>query len=41
MKHFHLHIGALIINTGFDTYEPVTGEYRFGELDNVITLPLV
>lgn len=35
-----LHIGALIVNTGFDTYEPFAGEYRFDELDNVITLPL-
>jgi heterodisulfide reductase subunit A2 len=34
-----LHIGAFVINTGFDTYEPTKGEYGFGELDNVITLP--
>jgi heterodisulfide reductase subunit A2 len=34
-----LHIGAFVINTGFDNYEPIRGEYKFGELDNVITLP--
>lgn len=34
-----LHIGAFIINTGFDSYEPGKGEYSYGDLDNVITLP--
>lgn len=34
-----LHVGAFIINTGFDSYLPSEGEYRFGELSNVITLP--
>jgi heterodisulfide reductase subunit A2 len=34
-----LHIGAFIVNTGFEPYQPASGEYRFGELDNVITLP--
>jgi heterodisulfide reductase subunit A2 len=34
-----LHIGAFIVNTGFEPYEPASGEYRLGELDNVITLP--
>ncbi|SDB93180.1 CoB--CoM heterodisulfide reductase iron-sulfur subunit A family protein [Williamwhitmania taraxaci] len=34
-----LHIGAFIVNTGFDSYTPATGEYGFGEMDNVITLP--
>lgn len=33
-----LHIGAFVINTGFDTYEPKTGEYGFGSISNVITL---
>ncbi len=35
-----LHIGAFIVNTGFEPYEPELGEYRYGELDNVITLPI-
>lgn len=34
-----LHVGAFIINTGFDSYVPEKGEYGFGEFDNVITLP--
>ncbi len=34
-----LHIGAFIINTGFDSYEPAKGEYGYGEYDNIITLP--
>ncbi|MDP4208229.1 MAG: FAD-dependent oxidoreductase [Bacteroidota bacterium] len=34
-----LHIGAFVVNTGFAPYEPVSGEYHFGEYDNVITLP--
>ena len=34
-----LHIGAFIVNTGFDNYEPPKGEFSYGELDNVITLP--
>jgi len=33
------HIGALVVNTGFDSYEPVAGEYGYGEFENVITLP--
>jgi len=35
-----LHTGAFVVNTGFDSYNPVPGEYCYGELDNVITLPL-
>ncbi|HUW06323.1 MAG TPA: 4Fe-4S binding protein [Williamwhitmania sp.] len=34
-----LHVGALIVNTGFDSYEPSKGEYGYGDFDNVITLP--
>ena len=34
-----MHIGAFVVNTGFDPYEPIPGEYCFGQLDNVITLP--
>jgi heterodisulfide reductase subunit A2 len=33
------HTGAFIVNTGFYSYEPTKGEYSFGEIDNVITLP--
>ncbi|GAT62676.1 CoB--CoM heterodisulfide reductase iron-sulfur subunit A family protein [Paludibacter jiangxiensis] len=34
-----LHVGAFVVNTGFDPYQPAQGEYGYGELDNVITLP--
>lgn len=34
-----LHVGALVINTGFDTYAPAQDEYGYGAFDNVITLP--
>lgn len=34
-----LHVGALIVNTGFESYEPAPGEYGFGVYENVVTLP--
>jgi heterodisulfide reductase subunit A len=34
-----LHVGAFVVNTGFDSYQPQQGEYGFGEQVNVITLP--
>ena len=33
-----LHVGAFVVNTGFDPYEPSKGEYGYGEQENVITL---
>ena len=33
-----LHVGAFIINTGFDNYEPKDGEYSYGLIDNVMTI---
>ena len=33
-----LNVGYLIVNTGFDPYEPRKGEYGYGEIDNVISL---
>jgi len=32
-------VGAIVIATGFDPYEPATGEYGYGELPEVVTLP--
>jgi heterodisulfide reductase subunit A len=32
-------VGAFLISTGFDPYEPVTGEFGYKAIDNVITLP--
>lgn len=34
-----LTVGAFVVNTGFDHYKPSEGEYGFGLIDNVITLP--
>lgn len=34
-----LSVGAFVVNTGFESYQPVTGEYGFGQSDHVITLP--
>jgi heterodisulfide reductase subunit A2 len=34
-----LHVGAFVVNTGFDNYQPMDNEYGYGLLDNVITLP--
>jgi heterodisulfide reductase subunit A len=33
-----LNVGAIIVATGFDSYEPAHGEYGYG-LDGVVTLP--
>lgn len=38
-KIHHLTIGAIVMATGFDPYEPYTGEYGYGEIPQVITLP--
>ena len=33
-----IQVGALVLATGFDLYEPQSGEFGYGELPNVITL---
>jgi len=38
-KTFDLKVGAIIVATGFDPYEPSHGEYGYGELPEVVTLP--
>jgi len=38
-KSFTLSAGAIVIATGFDLYQPHPGEYGFGELPEVVTLP--
>ncbi|MCL4528474.1 MAG: 4Fe-4S dicluster domain-containing protein, partial [Chloroflexi bacterium] len=38
-KSFELNVGAVVVATGFDPYTPPQGEYGFGELPQVITLP--
>jgi heterodisulfide reductase subunit A len=38
-KSFELNVGAVVVATGFDPYTPPRGEYGFGELPHVTTLP--
>ena len=38
-KSFALTAGAIVVATGYDPYQPRQGEYGFGELTQVITLP--
>jgi heterodisulfide reductase subunit A len=38
-KTFDLTVGAIVLATGFNPYEPRQGEYGYGELSEVITLP--
>lgn len=39
MKTHQVQAGAIVLATGFDPYEPAQGEYGFGEIPEVITLP--
>lgn len=34
-----LHVGAIVVATGFDPYQPRQGEFGFGEIPEVVTLP--
>ena len=34
-----LKVGAIVVATGFDPYQPRIGEYGYGEYQNVVTLP--
>ncbi len=38
-KTIEVNAGAIVVATGFDPYEPRHGEYRYGEIPEVITLP--
>ena len=38
-KTFNLKVGAIVVATGFTPYEPHPGEYGYGEISEVITLP--
>ena len=35
----NLKVGSILVATGFDPYEPKLGEFGYGEIDNVVTLP--
>jgi heterodisulfide reductase subunit A2 len=34
-----LHVGSVLMATGFDPYTPKDGEFKYKELENVVTLP--
>lgn len=38
-QSFDLFVGAIVVATGFDPYEPRKGEYGYGEFPEVTTLP--
>jgi heterodisulfide reductase subunit A len=38
-KTLELNVGAIVVATGFDPYEPHPGEYGYGEIPEVITSP--
>ncbi len=35
----NINVGSVLLATGFDPYEPKKGEFGYGEIDNVVTLP--
>ncbi len=39
VKDFEITVGAIVAATGFDPYTPPQGEYGYGDLPQVITLP--
>ncbi|MBL7163744.1 MAG: CoB--CoM heterodisulfide reductase iron-sulfur subunit A family protein [Anaerolineales bacterium] len=39
LKTFDLTVGAIVVATGFNPYEPRQGEYGYGEIPEVVTLP--
>ena len=38
LKQHHIHIGAVILTTGFDPYKPANGEFGYGNHPAIITL---
>lgn len=34
-----INVGSVLVATGFDSYQPLQGEYGYGEIPQVITLP--
>jgi heterodisulfide reductase subunit A len=39
LQSIEISVGAIVVATGFDPYQPRQGEYGFGELQEVVTLP--
>ena len=38
-EYLNIKVGSVLLATGFDPYEPPKGEFGYGEIDNVVTLP--
>jgi heterodisulfide reductase subunit A len=38
-EYLNIRVGSILLATGFDPYEPGQGEFGYGEIDNVVTLP--
>jgi heterodisulfide reductase subunit A len=38
-KEFSVNVGAIVVATGFEPYQPSVGEFGYGELPDVVTLP--
>ncbi len=38
-EYLEIKAGSILLSTGFDPYEPETGEFGYGEIENVVTLP--
>ena len=39
IQQIEVKVGAIVMATGFDPYQPRTGEYGYGEIPEVVTLP--
>jgi heterodisulfide reductase subunit A2 len=39
ISDFEINVGAIVLATGFDPYQPRNGEYGYGEIPEVVTLP--
>jgi len=38
-EYLNLTVGSVLLSTGYDPYEPKHGEFGYGEIENVVTLP--
>ena len=38
-EYLNLKVGSVLLATGYDPYEPKKGEFGYGEIENVVTLP--
>jgi len=38
-EYLNIKVGSILLATGFDPYEPKKGEFGYGDIDNVVTLP--